>query len=431
MLKAYDDRDGHIWMDGKLIPWRNANVHILTHALHYGSSVFEGERAYNGKIFKSRQHSERLIKSGNYIDVPIPYSVDEIEEAKKLILNESGLKEAYIRAVCWRGSGEDMGVASQKNKVRMAIAAWEWGAYYGDAKIKGAKLDISKWNRPSPETIPCFAKAAGLYMICSMSKHSAEAKGCSDSLMRDYRGYVAEATGANIFFLKNGEVHTPLPDCFLNGITRQTIINIIKKNGFKVFERHIEINELENFEQCWLTGTAAEVTPVGQIGDYNFEVGSFVKDLVTDYENIVREWFFISHFDYKPSFGKFKDLGGIFLKLKITNKSEKDIPIIKELVLDIVCFLEDEKLFEIVTIPLKGKSQEADFMIVSSGNSSRQVSSSSEKLLEYLKIKYGILSKVEGLETANWVLIDSGDILINIFRPEVREYYQLEKMWMI
>jgi len=179
--------------------------------------------------------------------------------------------------------------ASQKNKVKMAIAVWEWGAYYGDAKIKGAKLDISKWNRPSPETIPSFAKAAGLYMICSMSKHSAEAKGCSDSLMRDYRGYVAEATGANIFFFKNGEVHTPLPDCFLNGITRQTIINIIKKNGFKVFERHIEINELENFEQCWLTGTAAEVTPVGQIGDYNFEVGSFVKDLVTDYENIVRE----------------------------------------------------------------------------------------------------------------------------------------------
>ena len=431
MLKAYDDRDGHIWMDGNLVPWRNANVHILTHALHYGSSVFEGERAYNGKIFKSREHSERLIKSGNYIDVPVPYSVDEIEEAKSLVLSNLGLKEAYIRAVCWRGSGEDMGVASQKNKVKMAIAAWEWGAYYGDAKTKGAKLDISKWNRPSPETIPSFAKAAGLYMICSMSKHSAEAKGCSDSLMRDYRGYVAEATGANIFFLRNGEVHTPLPDCFLNGITRQTIINIIKKNGFKVFERHIEINELENFEQCWLTGTAAEVTPVGQIGDYNFEVGSFVKDLVSDYENIVREWFFISHFDYKPSFGKFKDLGGIFFKLKITNKSEKDIPIIKELVLDIVCFLEDEKLFEIVTIPLKGKSQEADFMIVSSGNSSRQVSSSSEKLLEYLKIKHGILSKVEGLETANWVLIDSGDILINIFRPEVREYYQLEKMWMI
>ena len=230
-----------------------------------------------------------MIKSGNYIDVPVPYSVDEIEEAKSLVLSNLGLKEAYIRAVCWRGSGEDMGVASQKNKVKMAIAAWEWGAYYGDAKTKGAKLDISKWNRPSPETIPSFAKAAGLYMICSMSKHSAEAKGCSDSLMRDYRGYVAEATGANIFFLRNGEVHTPLPDCFLNGITRQTIINILKKKGLKVFERHIEMAELEVFEQCWLTGTAAEVTPVGKIGDYNFEVGDFVKDLVLDYEKIVRE----------------------------------------------------------------------------------------------------------------------------------------------
>ena len=171
----------------------------------------------------------------------------------------------------------------------MAVAAWEWGAYYGDAKTVGAKLDISKWNRPSPETIPSFAKAAGLYMICSMSKHSAEAKGCSDSLMRDYRGYVAEATGANIFFFKGGEVYTPLPDCFLNGITRQTIINILKTKGIKVFERHIEINELEEFEQCWLTGTAAEVTPVGMIGDYNFEVGNFVKDLVSDYEKIVRE----------------------------------------------------------------------------------------------------------------------------------------------
>ncbi len=289
MQKAYDDRDGHIWMDGNLLPWRNANVHILTHALHYGSSVFEGERAYNGKIFKSRQHSERLIKSGNYIDVPVPYNVDEIEKAKELLLKDSGLKEAYIRAICWRGSGEDMGVASKKNKVKMAIAIWEWGAYYGEAKTKGAKLDISNWKRPSPETIPSFAKAAGLYMICSMSKHSAEAKGCSDSLMKDYRGYVAEATGANIFFLKNGEIHTPLPDCFLNGITRQTIIQILRSKGLKVIERHIEIAELEDFEQCWLTGTAAEVTPVGKIGDFNFEVGNFVKDLISSYEKVVRE----------------------------------------------------------------------------------------------------------------------------------------------
>ena len=246
MINAYDDRDGHIWMDGELVPWRNANVHILTHALHYGSSIFEGERSYNGKIFKSREHSQRLIESGNLIDVPVPYNVDEIEIAKQKILEDSKLKEAYIRAICWRSSGEDMGVASQKNRVKMAIAAWEWGAYYGDAKFKGAKLDISKWKRPSPETIPSFAKASGLYMICSMSKHVAEANGCSDSLMRDYRGYVAEATGANVFFLKDGEVHTPLPDCFLNGITRQTIIGIIKKMGIKVNERHIHLAELEN-----------------------------------------------------------------------------------------------------------------------------------------------------------------------------------------
>lgn len=276
-------------MDGELVPWRNANVHILTHALHYGSSIFEGERSYNGKIFKSRQHSQRLIESGNLIDVPVPYNVDEIEIAKQKILEDSKLKEAYIRAICWRSSGEDMGVASQKNRVRMAIAAWEWGAYYGDAKFKGAKLDISKWKRPSPETIPSFAKASGLYMICSMSKHVAEANGCSDSLMRDYRGYVAEATGANVFFLKDGEVHTPLPDCFLNGITRQTIIGIIRKMGIKVNERHIHLAELENFQQCWLTGTAAEVTPVGKIGDYTFEVGTFVRDLTSAYDSIVRE----------------------------------------------------------------------------------------------------------------------------------------------
>ena len=289
MVNAYDDRDGYIWIDGDFVEWRNANVHILTHALHYGSAVFEGERAYNGKIFKSRQHSQRLIESGNLIDVQVPYTIDEIEFAKNALLDKSKLKEAYIRAICWRGSGEDMGVASQKNKVRMAIATWEWGAYYGDAKFKGAKLDISKWKRPSPETIPSFAKAAGLYMICSMSKHAAEAKGCSDSLMMDYRGYVAEATGANVFFLRDGKVHTPLPDCFLNGITRQTIIGLLKKMGIEVHERHIEMSELESFEQCWLTGTAAEVTPVGNIGEYSFEVGNFVRDLASSYDLAVRE----------------------------------------------------------------------------------------------------------------------------------------------
>ncbi|WP_424987950.1 branched-chain amino acid aminotransferase [Microbulbifer sp. S227A] len=287
-MSGYDDRDGQIWMDGKLVDWRGANVHILTHALHYASSVFEGERAYNGKIFKSREHSERLIKSGELVGFDIPYTVDEIEAAKQEVLTASGLKDAYVRAVAWRGAGEDMGVASARNPVRMAIAVWEWGAYYGDAKMKGAKLDISKWKRPSPETIPVHAKAAGLYMICTMSKHEAEAKGCSDALFMDYRGYVAEATGANIFFVKDGEVHTPKADCFLNGLTRQTVIGMLEDRQVKVHERHIMPEEMEGFEQCWLTGTAAEVTPVGQIGDYTFEVGALTREIAQDYEKLVR-----------------------------------------------------------------------------------------------------------------------------------------------
>jgi branched-chain amino acid aminotransferase len=288
MAGAYNDRDGYIWMDGKMVDWREANVHILTHALHYASSVFEGERAYGGKIFKSREHSERLKRSAQMIDFEIPYTVDEIEAAKLEVLQASGLQDAYVRAIAWRGAGEDMGVASARNPVRLAIAAWEWGAYYGDAKMKGAKLDISKWKRPSPETIPSHAKAAGLYMICTMSKHAAEAKGCSDAMMFDYRGDVAEATGANIFFVKDGEVHTPDPDCFLNGITRQTVIGMLRDKQIKVHERHIMPEELEGFEQCWLTGTAAEVTPVGQIGDYNFEVGSMTRDISESYEKLVR-----------------------------------------------------------------------------------------------------------------------------------------------
>ena len=288
MAGAYDDRDGQIWLDGKLVDWRSANVHILTHAIHYASSVFEGERAYNGKIFKSRDHSERLKRSAEMIDFEIPWTIDEIEAAKVETLAASGLQDAYVRAIAWRGAGEDMGVASAKNPVRLAIAVWEWGAYYGDAKMKGAKLDISKWKRPSPETIPCHAKAAGLYMICTMSKHAAEAKGCSDALMFDYRGYVAEATGANVFFVKDGEVHTPDPDCFLNGITRQTVVGMLKEKQIKVHERHIMPEEMEGFEQCWLTGTAAEVTPVGQIGDYSFEVGALTRDIAESYEKLVR-----------------------------------------------------------------------------------------------------------------------------------------------
>ena len=288
MAGAYDDRDGLIWMDGQMVPWRDANVHILTHAMHYASSVFEGERCYDGKIFKSREHSERLLESGRLLDMPIPYSVDELEAAKAEVLRANNLHNAYVRALAWRGAGEDMGVAARRNPVRVAIAAWEWGAYYGDAKMQGAKLDIAKWRRPSPDTIPTAAKAAGLYMICTMSKHAAEEKGCSDALFYDYRGYVAEATGANVFFVKDGEIHTPIPDAILNGITRQTVIAMLHDMGLAVHERHILPEELADFSECWLTGTAAEVTPVGQIGEHHFQVGQITRNVAQAYEALVR-----------------------------------------------------------------------------------------------------------------------------------------------
>ena len=288
MSGGYDDRDGKIWFDGNFVDWRDANVHVLTHAMHYASSVFEGERAYNGKIFKSVEHSERFKKSANLIDFEVPYTVEEIENAKYQALEKNGLSDAYVRAFAWRGAGEDMGVASSRNPVRVAVAVWSWGNYYGDAKFKGAKLDIAKWRRPDPATAPSQAKAAGLYMIATMSKHAAEDKGCSDAMMFDYRGYVAEATGANMFFVKDGEVHTPKPDAFLNGITRQTVIDLLKKKGISVIERHIMPDELEGFEQCWLTGTAAEVTPVGQIGDYTFEVGALTKEISESYDKLVK-----------------------------------------------------------------------------------------------------------------------------------------------
>jgi len=287
-MAGYDDRDGFIWMDGKLVDWRSANVHILTHALHYASSVFEGERCYNGRIFKGTEHSERLRKSGELLDMDLPWTVAQIDAAKEATLKANNLTDAYVRAIAWRGAGEDMGVASSRNPIRLAVACWTWGSYYGEAKMKGAKLDIAKWKRPSPDTIPHAAKAAGLYMICTMSKHAAEAKGCSDAMMFDYRGYVAEATGANIFFVKDGEVHTPLADAFLNGITRQTVIQMLRDKQIKVHERHILPSELEGFEQCWLTGTAAEVTPVGSIGDYTFEVGALTREIALDYERMVR-----------------------------------------------------------------------------------------------------------------------------------------------
>ena len=288
MAGNYDDRDGKIWMDGVLVDWRDAKVHVLTHALHYASSVFEGERCYDGKIFKGHDHSLRLIESGRLLDMPVPYSAEELDAAKEAVLKANGLTNAYIRAIAWRASGPDMGVSAARNPVSVAIVAWEWGSYYGDAKWQGAKLDISKWKRPDPDTIPAAAKAAGLYMICTMSKHAAEAKGCSDALFYDWEGYVAEATGANIFFVKDGEIHTPLADRFLNGITRQTIIQMLKDKGLTVHERRIKPEEMADFSECWLTGTAAEVTPVGQIGDFHFQVGNVTREVAADYEKLVR-----------------------------------------------------------------------------------------------------------------------------------------------
>jgi len=286
-MSAYHDRDGFIWMDGGFVPWREAKVHVLTHALHYASSVFEGERAYGGRIFRSHDHSLRLHHSATELGFVIPWTAAQIDAIKQEVLAKSGLADAYIRPLAWRGS-EQMGVSAQNNTIHLAVAAWEWGAYYGDAKLKGAKLDIAKWKRPSPETIPCTAKAAGLYMICTLSKHAAEAKGCSDAIMMDYRGYVAEATGANVFFVQDGAIHTPLPDCFLNGLTRQTVIAMLRERGVEVVERHIEPGEMEGFQQCFLTGTAAEVTPVAEIGPYRFEVGQMTRDMVSAYEALVR-----------------------------------------------------------------------------------------------------------------------------------------------
>jgi len=278
-----DQRDGWIWFDGELKPWKDAKIHVLTHGLHYASSVFEGERAYGGGIFKSREHTERLIRSAATLDMPIPYSVDEIEAAKRLVLQKNGLVDAYVRPVAWRGS-EELSVPARNNKVHVAIAAWVWPSYFSvEEKLKGIRLEWSKWKRPSPETIPSSAKAAGLYMICTLSKDAAMANGYADALMLDYRGYVAEATGANVFFIKGKEITTPTPDCFLNGITRQTLIALAKENGFTVTERHILPEELSQFDECFLTGTAAEVTPVSLIGDFKFTPAEGCRTLIDAY----------------------------------------------------------------------------------------------------------------------------------------------------
>ena len=285
--RTYDDRDGWIWLDGKLVPWREANIHVLTHALHYASSVFEGQRAYGGEVFRLSDHSRRLKRSAELLGFEIPFSADEIDQACCDVLAANKLEDAYMRPLAWRGS-EQMGVSAQRAKIHLTVAVWEWGAYFGDdAARKGLRLDISSWRRPAPYTAPTESKASGLYMICTMARHDAQAKGYDDALMFDWRGQVAEGTGANAFFVRDGALHTPTPDCFLNGITRQTVIELARKRGIEVHERAIWPEELESFEQFFLTGSAAEVTPVASAGPWNFEVGELTMQLRKDYLDLV------------------------------------------------------------------------------------------------------------------------------------------------
>ncbi len=278
----FDDRDGFIWMDGEFRAWRDAKVHVLTHGLHYASCVFEGERAYDGVIFRSLDHTRRLHNSARILDFELPFTVGQIEDAKAEALSRAGLESAYVRAVAWRGA-EKMGLSAQNNTIHLAIAAWEWGDYFAN-KMAGIKLTNAQWKRPSPETAPHDAKAAGLYMICTMSKHAAERAGYADALMLDYRGQVAEATGANIFFVRDGVLHTPTPDCFLNGLTRQTVISLAAKRQIEVVERAILPDELPTFSECFITGSAAEVTPVNEIAGQSYTPGQITHALVEDYE---------------------------------------------------------------------------------------------------------------------------------------------------
>jgi branched-chain amino acid aminotransferase len=280
---AFDDRDGLIWMDGQLLSWRDAKVHVLTHAMHYGSAVFEGERAYRGAIFKSTQHSERLRESARILDFEVPYSAREIDAAKASVLEKNGFIDAYVRPLAWRGS-EMMGVSAQHNKIHLAIAAWQWPSYFDPAqRLKGIRLDIAEYRRPDPATAPSRSKAAGLYMICTISKHKAERRGYADALMLDWQGRVAECTGANVFFVKDGIIHTPLADCFLDGITRQTTIELARRRGFEVNERRILPDELPAFSECFITGTAAEITPVGEIGPHRYTPAAITSTLIDDY----------------------------------------------------------------------------------------------------------------------------------------------------
>jgi branched-chain amino acid aminotransferase len=288
MTVPFDQLPGMIWFDGRLVPGPQANIHVLTHALHYASAVFEGERAYGGVIFECTKHSERLKRSANVLDFEIPYSVAEIDAAKRLVVEKNGMPNAYVRAIAWRGS-QQLGVAAQGNKIHLAIADWEWPSYFDPAqRLKGIRLDLADYRRPDPRTAPALAKAAGLYMICTISKHRAERKGYADAMMLDWQGRVAECTGANIFFIKDGKIHTPIADCFLSGITRATALNLAKQNGIEVIERRIMPEELGSFSECFITGTAAEITAVSEIANWTFTPARITAQLMRDYTNTVQ-----------------------------------------------------------------------------------------------------------------------------------------------
>ena len=285
---AFDDRDGFIWYNGKMEPWGDVRPHVLSHGLHYASSVFEGERAYEGEIFKLTEHTERLFLSATTLGMELPYTVEAIDQACREVMTANNITDGYIRPVAWRGS-EMMAISAQQTQIHVAIAAWPWPQYFSpEARLKGISIKTTHWRRPAPESAPVFAKAAGLYMICMMSKHAAEAEGFQDALMLDYRGQIAECTGANIFFVKGGVIHTPTPDCFLNGITRQTVIELARNRGYEIVERAIMPEELADFEEVFITGTAVEVTPIFKIDDHIFTVGDITKNLMADYDSVVR-----------------------------------------------------------------------------------------------------------------------------------------------
>ena len=289
MAAAFHDRDGKIWFDGQMVDWRSVNIHVLTHALHYAGSVFEGERVYGGQVFKLREHTQRLLDSAKTMGYSIPYTVQQLEDATNEVIRTQKIVDGYVRPIAWRGS-EMMGVAAQKNSIHVAIATWEWPSYFDpEAKTKGIKLMMSRWKRPSPETAPVHAKTSSLYAICTMGKHEAEQNGFHDALMLDWRGQVAEATGANFFMVKNGELHTPTPDCFLDGITRRTVIDLARARNVKVVERAIMPDELKTADEIFLVGTAAEVTAVGVIGELTFKVGPVTQMLADDYSKEVRK----------------------------------------------------------------------------------------------------------------------------------------------